>query len=210
MAVGLDVGGDAAPAQVPVPGVGVVVEDAFTPAASEISKVIMVSVGRGRASSLPIALEEPAKRIDQVDRGVFIQRVARRCWSAALLALRIGGANPDAVHVGRLIRRTGKSTRRSCWRRESWWADSPSLSSAYMRMAETDLAHVVDAAGLFALGLGAGQRGQQQAGQDGDDGDHHQQFNQGERAARARSSRRFHGCHVCGRTRATRSQAQTA
>ena len=40
------------------------------------------------------------------------------------------------------------------------------------------LAIVVHASDALRLGLGLGQRGQQQSGQDGDDGDHHEKFNE--------------------------------
>ena len=46
---------------------------------------------------------------------------------------------------------------------------------------DAHLFQIIQAGGLFGLGLRLGESGQQHAGQDGDDGNNHQQFNQSER-----------------------------
>jgi hypothetical protein len=52
---------------------------------------------------------------------------------------------------------------------------------------QVELLELAQALGLDGLGLGLGQRGQEQSGQDGDDGDDHQQLNQRERPAISRA-----------------------
>jgi len=47
---------------------------------------------------------------------------------------------------------------------------------------QAHLPHVAEAGHALRLGLGLGERRQQQGGQNGDDGDDHQQFNQREGA----------------------------
>ena len=46
--------------------------------------------------------------------------------------------------------------------------------------AQTKLLHIVKAGDLLRLGLGPGERRQEQGGEDGDDGDDDEQFDQGE------------------------------